>query len=454
MRSGDLIQFAGPLSVPGGIRLRGGDGTNQVQFLGTGVETATFTPDSALENAPGLSKTAVGGKLVLSGGSFVSTTVDITEFSSSGTVLVNGFSDFKWISPGTGHVNLTVNGSTLSGQLQGPKGLVGIVKAVFFNTTNVVVDATPFNAGVIDVSDTFTIGSAGLSAPGLKNLTFLGGVGNDTLQINAANFALPVFGGAFIFDGGNSGADVVASSADADFTLTDTTLSTSATSVVQLQNLVNSQKIANISGGNSDNILTVKSWSGTGTINGQAGNDTIAFGDGGDIDAVTGRFAVIGGSGTDTLRLDDSGNAALEDYNVGSSLATSNGAFGGVTYDSTIEDIVVIGSTGNNLFVVTPNLGATVHIDGNNPPVGTLPPERGPFQLEFQRRGVEPEIHAAGAGRGGVQLRGGAEGSVLHGYRTNWLAVCRGFRHRQRQQAPGEGLQQPAGYGCLHFQCI
>ena len=229
-----------------------------------------------------------------------------------------------------------------------------------------------------------TIGDGGFAAKGLVNFEFDAGPGSDTLTIATPDISLPDPMGVFTYDAGDD-VDTIATAADGDFTLTDDLLTAGAGGSVVLLNLKG--EIANLSGGNGDGTLTVQQWSGTGTLNGMAGNDNFVFGTAGDIDTVTGRFTVIGGDGNDTLTLDDSASSDNTNYDVNASDVEIDPStpepFGGVDFDGTLENIVLTGTTGDNKFFVTPNVNTLIHINGNSPPYGTLPPHGDTLKVDF-----------------------------------------------------------------------
>ncbi len=131
----------------------------------------------------------------------------------------------------------------------------------------------------------------------------------------------------------------------------------------------------------------MNTWAGTGTLDGGGGDDNLVLGTNGDIDTVVGRFLVKGGDGKDTLTLDDSATSDDVDYIVTPTTVEMDPAtptpFGGVDYDPTVENVVLIGTTGDNNFLVTPSSNTTMRIYGSDPPYGALPPHGDGLKVDF-----------------------------------------------------------------------
>ncbi len=142
-----------------------------------------------------------------------------------------------------------------------------------------------------------------------------------------------------------------------------------------------------IDGGAGDDTFYVKAWNGVGTLDGGADDDKFVFGTflsapagstsspSGDglIAAISQNHQIIGGGGNDTLVLDDSGSSAAVNYDVDNSDVkvdhTTPSPFGGVNFDTTLENVIVFGSKGKNVFSVLPNPKTAITIDGNTPTV-------------------------------------------------------------------------------------
>lgn len=99
-----------------------------------------------------------------------------------------------------------------------------------------------------------------------------GGLGNDLLDGKSGNDILD--GGAGNDDlNGGTGIDTINETANTNFTLTNTSLVRSNGEVDSLNNI----EIANLVGGAGNNFFTLTGWTGSGSLNGAGGNDTIVW---------------------------------------------------------------------------------------------------------------------------------------------------------------------------------
>src|SRR6185436_6696481 len=122
-------------------------------------------------------------------------------------------------------------------------------------------------------------------------------VANLTGGGSANSFTVSGWTGTGTLDGAG-GSDTVAATNDvANFTLTDTTLDRTGTGQLTLTSI----EVANLTGGGSANTFTVSGWTGTGTLDGAGGSDTVvAVNDVATIDLADTSLARAG-SGTLTL---------------------------------------------------------------------------------------------------------------------------------------------------------
>jgi Ca2+-binding RTX toxin-like protein len=139
---------------------------------------------------------------------------------------------------------------------------------------------------------------------GMANEVLIGGLGNDTLTGGLGNDKM---------DGG-TGTDKLVESGDANITLTDNSLSGLGFDTFA------GIEVADLTGGQSDNVINAQTFSGAVTIHGGLGNDTISggrgndflYGDDGsdtvsgmdgddDIDGGIGNDKLSGGNGSDKL---------------------------------------------------------------------------------------------------------------------------------------------------------
>jgi hypothetical protein len=420
----------GPGSLEG-IQIFGGGGVNNFSMADNGSDTVAITATNLLTFAfSGVER--FDTQMVLNAASATPTTIELQEFQDNSIVHLEGFSSLTYtmpeflgddftltaqagsglaVPPSNSNVDMTLDGTA------GPTALspvIGVCNVEFTNISSVLIQDP---AGV--ENDTFTIVSDLGFADGMQNFEVDLGPGDDTLNLEGTDFLLPVAGGAFIYDGG-IGNDTINASGDTDWTLSDTELQGTSVDLI-CENVEN----ANITGGDSDNTIEVDSWAGNATLDGMGGNDTIIIGDSvssvvsgniladggdgndtfivnsyepgfdpttglintltlsgdggndnfqigrnGDLNSVVGNVSVIGGAGTDTLTLDDSNSSAITapNYFVGNDAVTDDAGFGGVTYDNTLENVSLTGSTGANIFDVTPSRTTGVTINGNDPP--------------------------------------------------------------------------------------
>jgi hypothetical protein len=246
------------------------------------------------------------------------------------------------------------------------------------------VTATGLAGGGVTISGTVVgtgknaLAAVSLTLPNAKSLAFnLGnndGTGaNDTLTMNfAAGSPIPV--GGVTYDGG-TGADAIAVSADANFTLTDAKLVMSGLGSVSLANV----ESATLTGGASANLFTLTGWSGSAVVDGGSGTDKIVYAQDSDITLVPtqlttslgsviqlaslevaqltggasdnvfdlsawlGSATVDGLDGSDTLRLTRDADFVAADALISVSDGTSYPI-------ANVENVALIGGAGNNLF--------------------------------------------------------------------------------------------------------
>jgi hypothetical protein len=118
---------------------------------------------------------------------------------------------------------------------------------------------------------TFTLADASLTRSDggtvtLRNIhraDLVGGTGNDTFIVSG-------WTGTATLEG-HGGTDTVVSTNDANFTLSDTTLTRSTGGTFTLQQITQ----ARLTGGASANTFDVSGWTGTATLDGQGGGDTV-----------------------------------------------------------------------------------------------------------------------------------------------------------------------------------
>lgn len=265
-RSVDRVVLDATLGVP--VTIRGGQGADQIQINGLAGMDAAYFPSSAIGTSPGLEGLDNFGRVVpvySYSGVLVAgpTTVSFTELDDAGSVTFNNFTSLLFYGSEAADKLLVQNVQAGTNEIEGTTGGVGFPNLRYTNVPSVVIDT-----GVGAAADSVTVGA--LNATGLRQVTVRTGAGNDTIALNAT-VAAPT-SGAMVFDFG-LGADTLSVTGDANWTLTDQTLSNATGGVTTLLGLAG--ETANLTGGAAANTFVVGGWNGRGSIAGGNGNDTV-----------------------------------------------------------------------------------------------------------------------------------------------------------------------------------
>jgi len=362
-----------------GATINGGAGIDNLTIQQGAVATATYNPSNSA--AAGLAGNITLPALAIAFSGFDATSTMTLQDVTMLTVQTLGGADNLTIdSPSAGRNRVT---GTTAGVIVAP--------LQFFNLTSLIVDAG--NGDAATDNDSVTLGS--LVAASLQNVTVSTGLGDDVINVGTAftgtairnvaitggdgddrvaitldNYALPVGGGAFTFDGGLGIDAIQATNNVTTMTLTTTALASSSGGSLGYTSV----ETAALTGGIGNNAFTVSSWNGTSlALVGAAGTDTFTFGSG-NLDTVSGLVSIDAGAGVgDALVLNDNGNALVADYTIAAAtvstvLATGVArTFGTVSFDTALETITVNGTTGVNTFFVKPSITTTMNINGNSP---------------------------------------------------------------------------------------
>ncbi len=157
---------------------------------------------------------------------------------------------------------------------------------------------------------------------GVGNDASDGGIGNDSVFGEADDDTITISLGDDSLNGG-AGTDLLTGSGDVDFQLTDTEL-LSGIGTAAVQNM----ELAQLIGGAGDNVLDANGFSGSVTLIGGDGRDTLGDAAGND--------RLVGGSGSDVYRLLASGtDVVVEAAGGGSDRLDYSPADGGVSIDLT-----------------------------------------------------------------------------------------------------------------------
>ena len=309
-----------------------------------------------------------GSDTVVSSKDVSFTLSDVSLTTSAGQSLTLAGIGTANLTGGSTKNTFTVSGWTGSGSLDGGGESDTVVATK--NASFVLAD------GSLTASD-----GLGLGLSGIGTATLTGGTGNNTFDVSGWSGKGKLTGGG--------GSDTVVAVKDADFTLGNTSLGASDGMFVSLSAVT----AARLTGGVSANTFTVSSWTGSGSLIGGGGSDTVeatkntgftltnaslTTGDGlgltlagigtanltggtsGNAFAIsgwTGKGKLNGGGGTDTI------SAAKDvDFTLGSSsLAASDGL------DLTLSSVEVVnltGGVGNNTFDVTDWTGKGALVGG------------------------------------------------------------------------------------------
>ena len=203
-----------------------------------------------------------------------------------------------------------------------------------FSTVTSFIISVGAGADNVDINAVF-------AATGLQNFTHNAGTGDDMLDLNISNYALPVAGGAFTYNGGDDTERVVAA-ADVSYTLSDASLTSTGGGSVQLTAIEN----ANLTGGVSANQFLVTNWSGIVRLFGLSGDDKFVIDN--SIKVPT-SVTVNGGDGNDSLFV--IATTAADTLVLHTKDAKGNGSLDGLspTFDFFETELVELDSlSGNN----------------------------------------------------------------------------------------------------------
>jgi hypothetical protein len=324
----------------GGTTIDGGAGVDTITLEGSGTKTGTYLPTLGSSS---------GGR-----GTFGLTTVDFSGLEPSGQVLFQNMPTLTFITPGAAD-GVQIAAATVSGTSNG----IGFVTLGMSGVKTLTIDAATNDLG--SGSDAVTLAAI---LAGLTKLTINTGAGNDTLQLAAAPTSALAL--TYLAGPGSDGLNVTADAAQYTLGLTSLTLNTGKVSFSSVENV-------SISGGATDNLITVTDWIAGGSLQlaGGGGNDRFQFGTG-NLNTVRGTINVRGGAGTDRIILnDDSATAAYSyDFNGGkivSKLNTSSRAFSSFTFDGATEIVTLNASTGANTIRIAPSNTTRFVVNGNSP---------------------------------------------------------------------------------------
>ncbi len=263
------------------MTVRGMNGVDELIVKGKNAASGTYTPGTntgnGLDGNPDLRGAVVIG----------STTISFQEFEATSLVTVQDVGNFTLRTPLSDDSLSFVSAAVGQNQITGSSDSVGIVPLTFFNVATMTID-TGTNDGA-SPSDTVTVNAAPVAA-GLQNLTVSTGNGFDILRTTLTNYALPVAGGAFTFQGGSS-SDEIEATANVSFNLSDASLAIVGDSSIVLSSV----EEADLTGGASANTFTVSNWTGLADLDGAGSDDAY--------------IVNLTGAGNGTVDIEDTGGA-------------------------------------------------------------------------------------------------------------------------------------------------
>ena len=273
----------GTSSVAGISRIIGGSAADQLTgSAGPEIMTGGLGNDK-LNGGGGFDRVEEAGAV-----NFVLTN---TSLSGMGKDALTGIGEVYLTDVGGGHT-FTVSKFTGTARITGSASTVIAAKDSDFVLT----------ASMLSTSDGMNVSMTGIE---IANLT--GDIGNNQFTVSGWT------GGGTI--GGGAGTDTILLSVDADINLQKNALSATNGMNLSLETL----EVANLTAGLSDNQISIGSWAGTGTLNGNGGNDTLIVNRRGNItlanDLLAGGTMLMTLSGFDNASL--IGSASADSFNIG-----------------------------------------------------------------------------------------------------------------------------------------
>jgi hypothetical protein len=254
--NGQVLTNSIALASITGIRIYGQGGNDAIQLTdqgipsyvatGTGNSTITLTGPSGaatIAGGTGLNTLAITDNTNYTLTNTSLTTADGTNLTLSGIGAAN-------LTGGSGNNSFDVSGWTGAGTIAGGGGTdtISATKNQSFTLTNTSLTAT----------DGLNLTLSGIAVANLS-----GGIGNNTFDLSGWT------GGATLVGGG--GTDIVSATKNQNFTLTNTSLTATDGLNVSLSGI----STANLTGGTGNNSFTLTGWTGSGSLVGGGGTDTV-----------------------------------------------------------------------------------------------------------------------------------------------------------------------------------
>jgi len=331
------------ITLPGDILFNTTDGNDRVRLIGrSGVNGLTTTYEPALVGGQREIRVSNGASDQL---------VHLNQFATRPQIELDTFDSFNFTSPGAvDTVNLNAAVAPLGSQqallIGGFSGGVAFETVLLSSIGEVEIDLESNDVGVNGSIDTVTINDGALQSNiGLTGLSISTGPGADVFNLNDASY-LSNSGAVSPLDNGNlasgaatgidlgSGTDSVNVTMDrSSLVVDDSSLTLSDSGVGALGTVVLTGlagETGTFSGGASDNGFDLSSWTGTSTVTGNGGSDSLR---------------AANADQTWNLVADD-----VDDDGVGpDGVSGVDGTVGTITFDEITD---MIGGTGNDTFVI------------------------------------------------------------------------------------------------------
>ena len=163
------------------------------------------------------------------------------------------------------------------------------------NGSNVLIDSGDHN---FTLTPTLLLGTGADTLSSIQQVVLTGGVSSNYFDVSTFTGTVALYGlqgndtfavgsGGGTVDGGVGSGNMISATADANFTLTDSSLG--GLGNYSLSNI----ELASLSGGPGNNLIDASGFSGSTTLSGLGGNDTLIGG--------TGNDCLLGGPGDDSL---------------------------------------------------------------------------------------------------------------------------------------------------------
>ncbi|MFO0807997.1 MAG: hypothetical protein U0746_05200 [Gemmataceae bacterium] len=376
---GDRIVLDATLGVP--VTVRGMGGTDFLVVQGGGAASGSYRPRAT---APvGFDGAASFGGTIVVG----STTITLEEFEAASSITVQTIASFALVTPSaddTVTVQKTTGGLF---QISGTSGGLAFVPLNFTAVAQMTLDLATNGAGGVD---TVTVGSDGLTAPGLTRFAINTGDGaTDAITINDDDAA----GDTFTI------TDALVSDAATDAT-NNTLFGTCTLAYAGTESLT-------INLGSGDDTVRVASTPSAAAVAilGGDGDDAFTVGDATpSVDAIRGSVVIDGGAGANTLLITDAGNVNPKRLNVApnavdDTMTDAGGAFFGLGATLTFGQfpaVVFQLGQGSDSVSVAPSQATTFTFLGGDPtlaaPTSGVVGDRIAFDLAAS--GATPSVSA------------------------------------------------------------